>query len=199
MAKDNTKITYELTEEEVMIDNDTGEVKNEVKKHTKSVIIGKEPQYIKFYLDHLSRFKGLQLSLSPILSELLKKTTYADSKEENGGMILYLNKPLKEDIAKMCGVSLTRVDHAITEFVKKEYMRRLSLGKYQFNPFLFGKGEWKDIENIRATFDYGTGEVIADIVRDEEKQLNTATDEIAKKSYEKLTLLEKKKSRGKRQ
>lgn len=196
MAKDNTKITYELTEEEVMIDNDTGEVKNEVKRHTQRVRIGKEPQYVKLYLDHLSRFKGLQLSLNPILSELLKKTTYADPKEQNGGMILYLNKPLKADIAKMCGISLSRVDHAVTEFVKKGYMRRLDLGKYQFNPFFFGKGEWKDIENIRATFDYGTGEAVAEIVKKEENAMNIASDEIANKSLEELTELQKKKEQN---
>ncbi|MDE6424918.1 MAG: hypothetical protein K2K89_02105, partial [Ruminococcus sp.] len=193
MSQDDKRITYELTEQELVVDSDTGEVKSEVKRHTQRIRVGKEPPYVKLYLDHLSRFKGLQLSLNPILAEMLKKTTYANPKEQDGGMILYLNKPLKADIAKMCGVGLHRVDNAVTEFVKKGYMRRLDLGKYQFNPFFFGKGEWKDIENIRATFDYGTGEAIAEIVKKEENAMNIASDEITNKSFEELTELQKKK------
>lgn len=190
MSKSDTRITYELTEEEVVVDSE-GVVQSERKRHTQRVRYGKEPTYIKLYLDHLSRFKGLQLSLNPILAELLKQTSYADISEECGGMILYLNKPLKADIAKRCSVSLSRVDHAITEFVKKGYMRRLDLGKYQFNAYLFGKGEWKDIENIRATFDYGTGDAVADIVKREEKEMNNATDEVANQSEEELKKIKK--------
>lgn len=186
MAKDNAKITYELTEQELVVDSETGKVKSEIKRHTQRVRYSKEPNYVKLYLDHLSRFKGLQLSLNPILAEFLKHTSYAEPMDENGGMVLFLNKPLKEIIAKRCEVSLSRVDHAVTEFVKKGYMRRLDLGMYQFNPFFFGKGEWKDIENIRATFDYGTGEAIAEIVKTEEQAMNIATEEIARNTKEKL-------------
>lgn len=191
MSKNDTRITYELTEEEVVIDSE-GEVQSEIKRHTQRVRYSKEPTYVKLYLDHLSRFKGLQLSLNPILAELLKNTSYADSSEEDGGMILYLNKPLKADIAKRCAVSLSRVDHAITEFVKKGYMRRLDLGKYQFNAYFFGKGEWKDIENIRATFDYGTGTAVAQIVKNEEEKMNNAADEVASQSEVALEKLKKK-------
>ena len=62
---------------------------------------------------------------------------------------------------------------------------------FQFNPFLFGLGEWADIENIRATFDYGTGEVIAEIVKNEEAAMNKATAEIAEHSKEQLAVIKK--------
>lgn len=186
MAKDNAKITYELTEKELVVDSETGEVKSEIKRHTQKIRYSKEPSYVKLYLDHLSRYKGLQLSLNPILAEFLKHTSYAEPMDENGGMILFLNKALKEIIAKRCEVSLSRVDHAVTEFVKKGYMRRLDLGMYQFNPFFFGKGEWKDIENIRATFDYGTGEVIAEIVKEEEKTMTEQQKKLQQQSDEKI-------------
>ena len=193
MAKDEKRITYERTETEVIIDSETGEVMTEVERHTEKARLPKEPTFVKLYLDHLSRFKGLQISLNPILAELLKHTSFADPDEEAGGMLLYLNKALKAVIAKRVGVSLSRVDHAVTEFVKKGYMRRLDLGKYQFNPFFFGKGEWADIQNIRATFDYGTGEAVAEIVKSEEKAMNQVSDEIAEQSNLKLTELAKKK------
>lgn len=184
--KNTTRVTFEDRESDYITDETTGEVKIKEERRRQHLRFSKEPTYIKLYLDHLGKFKGLQLSLNPILAELLKSTSYADVSEENGGMILYLNKPLKADIAKRCEVSLSRVDHAVTEFVKKGYMRRLDLGKYQFNPFFFGKGEWVDIENIRATFDYGTGEAIAKIVKKEENAINKATDEIINQSNEEL-------------
>lgn len=186
MSKDTTRITLEERESNIIIDNETGEIKETQTNTRQKLRYSKEPTYVKLYLDHLSRFKGLQLSLNPILAEMLKSTSYADPKDENGGMILYLNKPLKVDIAKRCGISLGRVDHAVTEFVKKGYMRRLELGKYQFNPYFFGKGEWADIENIRATFNYGTGEAVAIIVKKEEAAMNQATDRIANQSSEEM-------------
>ena len=107
------------------------------------------------------------------------------------GTSLHQNYPmnrLKEYIAKKCNVSLKRVEQAITEFVKKGIMRRLGVGTYQFNPSLFGKGEWSDIYNIRAVFDFGTGEAVAQIIKKEEEKIDEATEKIDTDSKE---LLEK--------
>ena len=169
MSKNTGLVTFEDRESNYIVDGATGEVTGGERLKRQYIRYDREPSYIKLYLDHLNRFKGLQIGFTPILAELLKHTSYADATEEDGGMILYLNKPLKANIAKKCDVSLSRVDHAVTEFVKKGYMRRLELGMYQFNPFLFGKGEWADIENIRATFDYSTGEAVAEIVKRSDK------------------------------
>ena len=67
-------------------------------------------------------------------------------------------------------------------------MRRLGVGTYQFNPSLFGKGEWSDIYNIRAVFDFGTGEAVAQIIKKEEEKIDEATEKIDTDSKE---LLEK--------
>lgn len=192
MGKDTTRVTYEVREESAIINEETGEVTSTAKHKTQHIRYSKEPSYVKLYLDHLGRFKGVQLSLNPILAELLKSTTFANPDAPDGGMLLFLNKPLKEIIAQNCGVSLGRVDQAVTEFVKKGYMRRIKLGMYQFNAYFFGKGEWKDIENIRATFDYGTGEAVAAIVRTEEQEMNNAADEVASQSEVALEKLKKK-------
>ena len=64
-------------------------------------------------------------------------------------------------------------------------MYRLDVGTYQFNANFFGKGSWVDIYKLRtiqAEFDFATGEVIANIVRNEEEEMNNATDEIASHS-----------------
>lgn len=103
-----------------------------------------ETTYVKLYLNNS---EGLRIN--PILAEMLKYASIADSTAEEGGMILYLNKALKANIAKKCEVSLARVDQAVTEFVKKGYIRRVEVGMYQFNPYIFGKGNWQDIRNTR--------------------------------------------------
>lgn len=189
--KDIKTVTYEKTEHEVVVNQD-GEVTNETKRTTQQSRFSNEPPFVKLYLDHLSRFKGIQVSLNSILAEMLKYASFANPSEEKGGMLLFLNKPLKEIIAKKCGVSLHRVDNAVTEFVKKDYMRRLELGMYQFNPYFFGIGAWKDIANIRATFNYGTGEAVAEIVKNEEQKMNQATEKIASQSEEEIAKLKNK-------
>ena len=47
----------------------------------------------------------------------------------------------------------------------------MAVATYQVNPNIFGKGDWTDIKNIRATFDFGSKEVIADIVKYEEEEM----------------------------
>ena len=49
-------------------------------------------------------------------------------------------------------------------------MTRIKTGLYQFNPFLFGKGDWKDISKIRTTYNCQTDKVIAEIVYSEEEK-----------------------------
>jgi hypothetical protein len=65
--------------------------------------------------------------------------------------------------------SRSTIDHSIANFVKANFMRKIVEGKYQLNPHLFGKGEFKDISNIRATYDYKYGAVKAEIIEKEEQ------------------------------
>lgn len=183
------KVYFQETKEQTVVDGNTGEVQEENKERTTKAVLPKEPPFVKLYLDCLSKFKDIQLSFNPILIEFLKRASWADDDNNNGGQILYLNKRLKQNIATKCNVSLNRVEHAITEFVKKGYMFRLDVGTYQFSADLFGKGDWGDIykiRNIQANFDFGTGKAIATIVRDEEQEMNNATEEIAMQTEEKI-------------
>lgn len=193
---DNTKSVYfQKSEDTAVINNETGEVLSESHSHTEHARIPQEPPFVKLYLDCLAKFKDVQFSFNPILAEMLRRSSYADEDIENGGLMLYLNKQLKEAIAKKCGVGLKRVEQALTEFVKKGYFYRVGLGSFQLNADYFGKGNWKDIHKVRtiqANFDFGTGTVVANIVKNEEEAMDKATDEIAKKSFEELTLLQKK-------
>ena len=189
MSKNNhKKVYYEHAEQTIIADQTTGEVISQNKKQITSSKLPDEPPFVKLYLDCLCKFKDMQISFNPILIEFLKNASYADIDSDNGGQVIYMNKMLKANIAKKCNVSLKRVEQAITEFVKKGIMRRIGVGTYQFNPNLFGFGRWSDIYNIRAVFDFGTGQAVAQIVKNEEEQMNEATEKIDTQSKE---LLEK--------
>ena len=47
---------------------------------------------------------------------------------------------------------MRRLEQAITTWVKNRVLIRVARGIYQVNPFIFGRGDWRDIANLRATF-----------------------------------------------
>lgn len=192
----NTKSVYfQKSEDTAVINNETGEVLSESHSHTEHARIPAEPPFVKVYLDCLAKFKDVQFSFNPILLEFLKKASWADEDDINGGLVLSITKYTKEGIAKKCNVSLKRVEQALTEFVKKGYFNRIAVATYQLNADLFGKGHWKDIYKVRtiqANFDFGAGTVVANIVKDEEQAMDKATEKIEVNSKIRLTELQKK-------
>lgn len=109
------------------------------------------------YLIHLGAYKGVQASYTPIIIEMMKRA----SADEEGCFLIFLNKVLKKEIADRCKVSLGRVDHAITDFVKAGYMKRVGTGTYSLNESLFGKyRELKDDDEIVVSFNYKTNQII---------------------------------------
>jgi len=164
VPKDLDKTT--LITSTTLVDYTTGEVmeKQEVTHIKKSA----EPNYIKLYISTLLVFKDLPKNLNPILIQFLSYMSYADIAEKNGGQKIYVNIDMKKDIAEKLNLSLESVNKGLFQLTKSGLFKRIGTGTYQVNPYLFGKGEWKDISAIRATFDFNTGEVIADIEIKEE-------------------------------
>lgn len=111
-----------------------------------------EPQFVKVYLDCVMAFKGLSKSLNPILLELLGCMTYANRAAQEGGQLIYLNAQLKRDIAAKLGITTSRISQAITDFVKSGVLTRIATSTYQANPYLFGRGPWKEVSRLRAEF-----------------------------------------------
>lgn len=159
--KTDDKVTYERT----VVDYESGEIKSQEFIHKR----GAEPPFIKLYLDCICNFKGLSKSLNPILIEFLKYMTYANTSDNNGGQIIYLNAEMKRQIALATDKTVKRIEQAITDFVKSGVFRRIATSTYQVNADIFGKGDWKDIKNIRATFDFGTGEVHSEIIKNDDE------------------------------
>lgn len=126
-----------------------------------------EPMFIKLYLDHIAIFNGTPVGINPILAELLKRTTYADEAEPHQ---IVVNLSVKKRIAEKLGYKNTKtIDNAITEFVRAQYIKRIDRGLYQINPYFFGKGSWKDIKKLRASFDYINGTMTIEAESEEEQ------------------------------
>ncbi len=113
---------------------------------------GKEPPYVKMYLDTILYLKDLPKGYNAILLSFLKHMSYADSSDPQ---VIYVNSAMKKKIAKDLDVSLSRINNAITDLVKGEVFERIDTGAYRVNAHLFGKGEWQDIARLRleVTFD----------------------------------------------
>lgn len=108
------------------------------------------------YIVHLGALKGVQASYTPILIEMMKRAT----EDIDGGFMIFLNKVLKKEIGDSCKVSLGHVDHAITAFVKAEYVERVGTGTYLLNKELFG--EYRNInkdDEIIVTINYNTNQI----------------------------------------
>lgn len=158
---------------------------------SKQVVKGtSEPEYVKLYLDCVLTLKGLGKGLNPILLEFVKYMSYADIGKLGGGQTIFVNKCLKEQIAETLGLSLKRIEQAITDFVKSGIFKRLGVGTYQVNANIFGKGDWKDIKNIRATFDFANKEVVADIVREEEESMTENQETLENAFMERIDKLD---------
>ena len=108
-----------------------------------------EPEYVKLYLNAVLYLKSLPRGYNPILMAFLKRMSYATT-----GQKVYVNAEMKREIAAEVGSSVSYINNAITDFVKGKLMLRVGTGTYQFNPQIFGKGDWKDIEKIRATITF---------------------------------------------
>jgi len=159
MAKTQDRITFLSTKQ--TIDYTTGDKMTEEKETL--IKKGAEPPFVKLYLDCLLTFKDLSKSLNPILAEFLRYMSYADMADPKGGQIIYVNGELKRQIALKTNKTTKRVDQALADFVKGGVFKRIATGTYQVNANLFGRGDWKYISNIRATFNFASGEMTAEI------------------------------------
>jgi hypothetical protein len=142
-----------ILREEQVIDQETGEI-----IYTKTNIqFDKEPDFVKLYLDCLGVFTnntGLNNSLNDMLLAVLKHMTYASQEQ-----IVILNNYIKDAICKETNKSMKRLNQAITIWVKEKVLIRVGRGVYKVNPYIFGRGDWRDISKLRATFNFADGTV----------------------------------------
>lgn len=141
---------------ESKIDYETGEVKEETT--TIRTVAEREPDYIKLYVDMICVFNEIENSFSKVILECSKYINYADDKQ---GGLLEITSFRKQNIADACNVSVSRINQAITTFIKKNifipYLKpdgTKQRGVFIVNPYIIARGKWDNIKKLRATFDF---------------------------------------------
>lgn len=140
----NKKVSKVVVNE--ILDKETGDVVLEETK-IQSFSIDREPDYVKLYLEDVSRLKDIPQGMNKVLFELMKGVSY------NGIVMAY--KPVKQIMCKNMGISMNYLNKCIDEFYKKGILIRYARGVYIADPNLFAKGSWKDIKNLRLVIEYG--------------------------------------------
>ena len=97
-------------------------------------------------------FSDIPNKHTQVLYELLKRSTYAGDKD---GMQVIVNSYVKNCIKDKLGLkNVGSISNAITELVKGKILYRVGTGAYNFNPYLFGKGDWQDVSRLRLEVNY---------------------------------------------
>lgn len=113
---------------------------------SREMTVPKEPDFIKLYIKDVLYLKELPAGHNSILMALLKLSNY--------GNIIILTRPIKKIISESTGLAETTINKAITELVRGDILIRKDRALYVLNPFLFGRGHWKDIEKLRTEMNY---------------------------------------------
>ena len=139
------KFQKQITRDTV-IDKATGEILSEVATEQQVVQRGGEPKFVKFYIDDLILINNLPTKSSAVLWELVKNTTYENK--------IILNGSIKKDICAKLNIKMPTLNNTLSSFVKKEILYRLDTGVYMPNPYLFARGKWEDIHELRMVVQY---------------------------------------------
>lgn len=118
-----------------------------------------EPPYVKLYFENIPNYLyDLPSSTGSLIYELLNYVTY-------GTQEITLNAAIKKRIALATSISVRTLDNKLQELVKKGILDRVENGLFTLNPYLFGRGDWKTILELRnknihleIVYDKTTGE-----------------------------------------
>ena len=128
--------------ETVFKDFETGEIKQSIEE--KTTYHDQEPNYIKLYLQDISHILKLPKNTDKILLAFLRYMTYNNEITTSGRM--------KREICQQLDIKVNTLEHHITELVQKNVFTRIDRGVYGVNPFIFGRGSWREIAQIRKKF-----------------------------------------------
>lgn len=139
------------------ISTETGEIlEDDTEKQTK---IGKEPPFIKVYTDCMLVLNNIDTALSAPLIAFGNHMTFANDKSLAFRHVVRTDSLVRADVASRCGVSDVMVKKWIKKFVEAEIFipivddqGKRKRGVYYVNPWVIGKGEWKDIKKLRGEF-----------------------------------------------
>ncbi len=148
MGKNNATIIREVTK---IVCDEKGEKKSE--RTEQYIRRGVEPRFVKLYLDCVLVTNELPKRFSPVLVELLKYMNYVTEE----GQLISLTPHIRKHICTKLGISSGTLRNKLIELCSSDIMRHIGSprsGTYVMNPHIFGKGDWKDIQQIRSLFTF---------------------------------------------
>jgi len=165
------KKKFTKTEEKKVIDVNSGEIISETMK-SETFTVDSEPPYIKLYIEDIIRLKKLDNSANKVLFELLSQMGYSG--------VIPVYKPIKQLIAKKLNLSFYTVDNAIKKLKKSGLLIPIVRGMYLADPNLFGRGNWRDIKQLRLVIEYqadGTKKLKSTLPKQLQLKLNFPDDD----------------------
>lgn len=144
------------------VDVESGEVKTTTSFTTQKV--DTEPEYIKLYLADMSRWAELSKTTSTILGSILRYMNYDN--------IIPLNACIKDTIATKLKTTRGTIDVQLHKLCKDGILTRVGTGTYLANPYIFGRGKWTEIKEIRAMVTYNKDGVSFKVITNPPKQLS---------------------------
>lgn len=119
---------------------------------SKTYAVDVEPPYVKVYFQDICYLSGTPRRYAVLLWALVKRMSYVS---DSLPMCVVLNKAVKKDICKEIGWSNPNsIDTSIPALIERGLIRRYDRGTYQFNPYIFGRGNWGEIAKLQLSVDY---------------------------------------------
>jgi hypothetical protein len=114
-------------------------------KATKELPPSPEPEHVKIYAPAIAPINSLIASHRRVLYAILSEVSSAEN-----GMRVAITAGVKRRMCQELGVKNPQtISNALSKMVKAGILIRIETGIYMLNPFLFGKGDWKDIQKLR--------------------------------------------------
>lgn len=148
-------MAQQVIENRTVINQETGlllEQEREIRYRTE------EPDYVKLYLNAWCVFKEVKGVNIKLLYQILPFMTYSEDQQ-----LICFTTYLKKEIARKLEWSeksaLNRFNQELRKMCSTKVLKKIDRDTYQVNPELIGRGSWKDILKLRATFNLETGSV----------------------------------------
>lgn len=135
---------------EAYLNPQTGEIEYYHERH--NYVVDTEEHYIKLYFAGLEYIRDMPQDCFLVLSKLMQHCTYAEYSDKhnmNYSFLIDLNTALKERIANELGYGVKSISNVITQLLDGDVLHRVSRSTYRLNPFLFGRGAWPCMVDVR--------------------------------------------------
>jgi len=142
----NTKnIVYQEYHTEV--NQETGEITN--KQNRKILKVQRTPDFIMLFTEHVAFLEKLAKNEKAVLSQILQH--YVGIKN-----VVFLSANTKKDMADELHVGISYIHKAIKQLIERQILVKgiIKTNQLYLNPYLFGKGNWENIYQMRQEISY---------------------------------------------